>query len=287
MVELRTALGSPRPNLENYRHALETWSAQYLVGRLDGAPVACGMSVLFPWAAGDRHLPADAAVLPAFRSRGIGGQLLRLLSERGRELGKQGLRVEVKSDDPGSIRFVESRGFHEVEREEEVELDLAAIGEPPPAEPPDGIEIVSYNERPDLERGMYETDTEASADIPGEAGTHQPGFEEWRTFAIERPTRDLDLTLLALAGDEVVGVAYMEGYGDRFIHNLTGVRRAWRGRGVATALKRAQIAAAHARGANRLVTESHEDNAPMRNLNRKLGYRPTVTNIVFHGPLLI
>ena len=68
------------------------------------------------------------------------------------------------------------------------------------------------------------------------SSTHDQTFEEWRSFAIERPSRDHELTLLALAGGEVVGVAYLEKEG---FHNLTGVRRAWRGRGVASALKRA------------------------------------------------
>ena len=49
---------------------------------------------------------------------------------------------------------------------------------------------------------MYEVDREASADIPGLASSHDPTFEEWRSFAIERPSRDLDLTLLALADGE-------------------------------------------------------------------------------------
>ena len=63
---------------------------------------------------------ADASVVPEHRSQGIGEALLRRVSARGRELGKQGLQLEVRSDDPHSIRFVENRGFREIEREEEV-----------------------------------------------------------------------------------------------------------------------------------------------------------------------
>src|SRR5581483_12029525 len=118
------------------------------------------------------------------------------------------------------------------------------------------------------------------------ASSFDQTFEEWRVFAVERPSRDLDLTFLALAGGRVVGVAYLETYGDVHFHNLTGVARDWRGRGVASALKRAQIAGARARGSRRLVTESQHENAPMRNLNAKLGYRPTVARIVYRGPLL-
>jgi hypothetical protein len=35
----------------------------------------------------------------------------------------------------------------------------------------------------------------------------------------------------------------------------------------------------------RLVTESQHENLHMRQLNEKLGYRPTVGNVVYRGPL--
>jgi GNAT superfamily N-acetyltransferase len=274
---------SARPTLENLRHTQQAMTGEYLVARAKGAVVGCGMTAVFPGMQDDPMLWADASVVPARRSQGIGEALLRRVSARGRELGKMGLQLEVRSDDPHSIRFVENRGFREIEREEEVVLDLTALAAPPPVDAPPGVEIVSLAGRSDLERGMYEVDREASADIPGLGSSHDQTFEEWRSFAIERPSRDLDLTLLALADGEVVGVAYLEKEG---FHNLTGVRRDWRGRGVASALKRAQIVGAHARGMKRLVTESQHENLPMRRLNEKLGYKPTIANIVYQGPLL-
>ena len=275
-----------RTTLENCRHAQAAAAAQYLLARVEGAPVAAGFSGVFPWAQDDPYAWVDVNVLPAHRSRGLGSELLRRVSARASELGKHGIQLEVRSDDPHSIRFVENRGFEEIEREEEVELDLTALTSPPAVTPPAGIELVTLRDRPDLEREMFEVDREASADIPGLASTHvDRSFEAWRGFAIERPSRDHDLTFLALADGHVVGVAYMENYGDRGIHNLTGVRREWRGRGVATALKRAQIAGAHRRGLKALVTESQHENEPMRTLNLKLGYAPTVANIVYRGPL--
>jgi len=283
----RTIDESARPTLDNLRHARQAMDAEYLVARVDGDPVGCGMSVLFPGTRDEPFLWSDASVIAAYRSRGIGEQLLRRISARGRELAKQGLQVEVKENDEHSIRFVEKRGFQEIEREYEVELDLTALAAPPAVDPPPGIEVVSYTERPDLERQMYQVDREASSDIPGLASTLESTFEEWRIFAIERPSRDLDLTVLALADGRVVGVAYLENYGDRCFHNLTGVVREWRGRGVASAMKRAQIAGAYARGVKRLVTESQHENLPMRRLNEKLGYRPTIANIVYQGPLLV
>jgi RimJ/RimL family protein N-acetyltransferase len=96
------------------------------------------------------------------------------------------------------------------------------------------------------------------------------------------------LTFIALAGDQVIGYAGLDHYGDDAFHGLTAVKRAWRGQGVATALKRSQIAAAKERGIKRLVTESEERNTPMRRLNEKLGYRPepSLSTVVLRGPLL-
>lgn len=286
LVEVRRAVTEHAPDLDNLRHAQRSMSAVHLLARLDGEPVGCGMSCVFPGDAGSPFLWADASVVPAFRRRGIGETLLRQVSARGRELGKEGLQLQVVEDDEESIRFVEKRGYREVEREQEVVLELRSLEAAPPVEPPPGVVIVTRAERPDLEREMYEVDREASGDIPGLASSLQQTFEQWRSFAIERPSRDPELTFLALAGDRVVGVAYLDVIGGTPHHSLTGVVRDWRGRGVAIALKRAQIGAALARGHERLVTESHENNVPMRRLNENLGYQPRPGTITYRGPLL-
>jgi ribosomal protein S18 acetylase RimI-like enzyme len=282
----RAVSESARPDLDNLRHAQRSMSAVHLLGRLDGEPVGCGMSSVFPGMTAAPFLWADASVVPRYRRKGIGEALLREVSARGRELGKEGLQLEVREDDEESVRFVEKRGYREIEREKEVVLDLSRLSAPPPLDRPAGVAIVSRADRPDLEREMYEVDREASRDIPGTASEIRQTFEEWCSFAIERPSRDPELTFLALAADRVIGVAYLDVIAGVGYHSLTGVVRDWRGRGVAQALKRAQIAAAHARGLTRLVTESQHDNVPMRRLNEKLGYEPKPGMIVYRGPLL-
>src|SRR5205814_6026974 len=99
-------------------------------------------------------------------------------------------------------------------------------------------------------------------------------YEQFRSIEIERPTRKPQYFFIALAGDEPVGYATLDDFGRDAHNGLTAVRRAWRRRGVATALKQTQIAAARRAGFQRLVTGSEERNTPMRNLNEKLGYRP-------------
>lgn len=97
-----------------------------------------------------------------------------------------------------------------------------------------------------------------------------------------------EATFVALAGDEVVGYAKLSlspSRRDRAYHDLTGVKRSWRGRGVAGALKRAQIAWAQRQGYERLITSNEARNEPVRRLNERHGYRVEPGEITLRGPV--
>jgi len=66
---------------------------------------------------------------------------------------------------------------------------------------------------------------------------------------------------------------------------MTGVKRAWRNRGIAGALKRAQIAWAKAEGYERMETANELRNEPIRKLNARLGYREAPGRVVVRGPV--
>ena len=67
---------------------------------------------------------------------------------------------------------------------------------------------------------------------------------------------------------------------------MTGVLRVARGRGIAQALKRAQIAAAKEAGFERLRTQNDLANAAMRAVNERLGYRSRLEWVHLSGPVL-
>ena len=147
------------------------------------------------------------------------------------------------------------------------------------------MEIQSWEERPDLLPAMFELYREANADIPGLDAEAEMSFEDWRVRELERPARRHDLSFVAVAGDELVGLATLDIFPAGGFHGLTAVARlaaTRRGR----ALKRAQIAAAKAAGLERLYTESEERNEPMRRLNEQLGFRPIPGMVVMRGPLV-
>ena|SRR5919109_1450905 len=282
LIAVRQAV-DPRahPKLENLRHARDssTSGLVFLVGRISGGPVACG----FIEASSDDFAEGDISVIPDRRRRGIGSALLARISAHAKSLGKDSLQLEVRKSDEASRRFLAHRGFTEVGGEEAVSIRLGA--ERPAAAPPEGIEIVSRRRHPDPVAAMFGVYVEAVQDVPG--APQGETIESWRAREIDRPSRSPDLSFLAVASGEIVGYAVLDVFGDEGHHGFTAVKRAWRRRGVATALKRAQIAGATELGLERLVTASEERNLPMRSLNEKLGYRPDSgrSTVVMRGPL--
>jgi GNAT superfamily N-acetyltransferase len=228
------------------------------------------------------HADAHAEVVVHHRRRGIGSAVLTELSRRAAEGGKDELQVEIWEDDAESRGLFERRGYRVVGGERAVVLDLRTH-EPEPVEAPAGVEIVQR--KPEHIEGSYEVARQAGEDIPG---NEAPSYEEFRALDVDRPSLRPELCFVALAGGEVIGYAILNDYGRECHHGLTAVRRDWRGRGVAMALKRTQIARAGELGYERLVTESEERNDPMRNLNLKLGYLPdaSLSTVVLRGPLL-
>jgi GNAT superfamily N-acetyltransferase len=191
----------------------------------------------------------------------------------------------VREQDEEAVDYFQKRGYVEVERQKALELDLTGL-EAHRSQPPPGVEIFSWAERPDLTPGMYELYREASGDIPGLDAETGWTAAEWRARELERPNRRYDLSFLAVAGGEVVGYATLDVFPAGAFHGLTAVARAWRRRGVGRALKLSQIAAAKEAGLERLFTESEERNEPMRRLNEDLGFRPIPGMIVLRGPLV-
>jgi GNAT superfamily N-acetyltransferase len=251
----------------------------------DGQPVGTGAGEIVPTLADKAWLILE--VLPGARRAGAGTALLDHLRGWARDHGAAHVEVSVEEDDPESVAFAERRGFTEIGRESRLVLELDGF-EPPPVDLPAGIDqIATLAERPELIRGLYEVALEASPDIPGEEDDPVSPFDQWVREELgglgDRP----DAIFVALAGDEVAGYSKFHvplARPDELMHDLTGVKRAWRGRGVAGALKRAQLHWAKGRGVRRLVTMNEVRNEPIRRLNERLGYQLAPGKVHMRAP---
>jgi mycothiol synthase len=284
-VEIRNAVD---PQLAVAVDGVRRWMAtertvRHVLGYLDGDEVGAG----YVQEQGDVR-STDVAVgffgvVARARERGVGSALYEALSDHARALGKARLQVDTWEDELDGLGFLERRAFVEVERFARVRLDLdrATVPEAPV---PIGVEIVPLEGYEHLARSMYETAVEAYADMPS-TDPIESSFEDFRSREVERPGLRTDLSMLALAGGEVVGFGTIDVHGDACWHSLTAVRRSWRRRGLATAIKCAQIAAAKAEGVGSLSTFSERRNTAMRSLNERLGYLPLPDQVRLRGPL--
>jgi GNAT superfamily N-acetyltransferase len=108
--------------------------------------------------------------------------------------------------------------------------------------------------------------------------------EVWLREEATRP----DGSFVAFEGDDPVGYAGLMKHANgpaTAEHGLTVVRRDRRRRGIARALKQAQLHWASRNGVVELVTWTQRGNEAMQALNRSLGYVDHEKVITYHRPL--
>ncbi|NPC43997.1 GNAT family N-acetyltransferase [Nocardioides sp. zg-1230] len=243
----------------------ETPERLLVLAREDGVVVGSGMANRSEIGKAGSVIPR---VLPDHRRRGHGTALLERLVDHVADLGYD--TVRAGADDEGSLAFAHRFGFEEVNREVEQTYRITGPVEPTPT--PEGIEVVTAQERPGLWEGAYEGF----------------GLEALAGFAVDAPLEVTpdgwvrswlgDPMFLALHDGEVVGCAGLGLDPDRPTraeNSLTAVRRDWRRRGLAVHLKLVTLAWAAGHGIDEVYTWTQDGNAAMRALNTRLGYATT------------
>lgn len=234
---------------------------------------------------------ASIVVRPDARRQGVGSALLATVSDVAAAAGKTGLQLRAWEHRPEGIAFLEHRGFSELERARMVRLPLAGLARPIVA-PPDGIRLTTLAEHPDLVAQVHDIALEAFDDIPGGDEPMAAGdLAEFRARDIDRPGIPADGFFVAVDDATGAAVAYasllfLPASTTVAWHDMTAVRRAYRGRGLATVLKQATIAWAIDHGLEALETGNDVENAPMRAVNARLGYAPLPDELTMRGPLV-
>ncbi len=195
------------------------------------------------------------------------------------------------AEDP-MVPFLARRGFAEVNRMVPVMLDLAQFDSTRFTSPaPDGITFFSYAQAGDTEenrRKLYTLAAVLDRDAPtSDVHSEPPPFEEFVKH-FDRPEWNNNALLLAASDSGVwVGASqlrFQEHTGIAWTF-LTVVLPEYRGLGIAYTLKLRTIDAARARGCPLILTENHEDNAPMRAINKRLGFVPDAPAVSYSKDL--
>jgi GNAT superfamily N-acetyltransferase len=223
---------------------------------------------------GLEHLPYAEVWLHA-----VDDDVWRNASEAARGIGKDGLEVWTTDATPDVVAFLEEHGYEQVRHYRISELDVDAAPDP---EPP-AVPLTTFAERPDLAEQLYAVACEAYPDQPGREENRMSPYEVWRSWGLD--PHPPSAYFIALDGDRVLGYGYLELDGEHAKHGFTALRRDARGRGIAGAIKRAQIAWAKQHGIRTLRTANELRLPQMLSLNERHGYRTLYLEVVLRGPL--
>jgi GNAT superfamily N-acetyltransferase len=248
-----------------------------LLADVDGETVGCGVAGRSSF--GGRAFIAVRVVARA-RRRGVGTALAEALIDHARALDVTGVNAFVDAADEDGLRFVRRYGLEEVDYQLE---QVRAVRDEPPPDVPAGIVLVALDgRREELLRAAWPIAEAGYADMPTPQPMEVP-LAEWLRDEATLP----DGSYVAFEDNEIVGYAGLMERAEAGTaeHGFTVVRRDRRGRGIARALKQAEIHWASRNGIHTLVTWTQRGNESMQGLNRRLGYVDCDRAITFQGPL--
>jgi GNAT superfamily N-acetyltransferase len=225
---------------------------------------------------------AEVRVHPRHRRRGIGTALWDMLLASLRAHDAIVARTQIREDRAAGVHFAEQHGFQEVMRGWESRLPVAAF-EFDRFQPAvdrvlaSGVGITTLAAElardPANLRRVYEMDQEIGTDVPM-PDRFTPDFENFVDHAVRSPWALNDAYFIAVVDGTYAGVSalFKPQGGDWLQQGLTGVRRPFRGRGIATALKVTTISYARTHGVPEVRTWNEINNAPILAINTKFGF---------------
>jgi GNAT superfamily N-acetyltransferase len=296
-VRIVSAVYPDQPeSVQEWQHGDQTRDPQFLFARylveLDGRIVATGIYCQPWWSHKPGKYFVNLLVDPDYQGRGIGTQFYDFLMGHVLAREPEVVTAGTREDKPASIHFLTRRGYRQVQREPISELEVRQFDPQPFAEIPprvagQGIVIKSLEElaaqEPDWKHKLWQLQGDLFLDVPGPDPITIDSFEVYQERELGSPNFRIDGQFIALDGDHWVGMTALwttEADREKLFTGLTGVRREYRRRGIATALKLRAIDFAKRYGAKTIETGNDEGN-PMYQINLRLGFRPLPAWLTF------
>jgi len=211
--------------------------------------------------------------------------------------GASTLVARLHSRFSAEIESLEARGYREVRRQSEWELDLAGRKDQLLATAAAAREKVKaagvsmrtldQDDDPNKMQKLYDLTNESEQDIPTTVPIRTLPYDDWYRRWFASPGIRFDRVWIARLGDDIVGISMIEIPPQRGVTwtAYTGTAKRARGRGIARALKYETVAQAIELGLTRIRTSNDGDNAPILHLNAEMGYQRLDPMIELHRTL--
>lgn len=249
------------------------------------------------WMFNPRRFAGGAIVDVDHQNRGVGQFLyencLRFLSE----LNASEVWAFAKDDMPVALSFLGKRGFAERFRAWESWLnpavvDVSGLSGYSEKASAAGIKISTLarelRDDPECYRKLYRLNQDLMADVPSPEPFTPVPYEQWLAFDMKDPGLIPEAYAIAKHGSEYVGMSTIRHLDKEplGLHQaLTGVRREYRGKGIAIAMKLKVIDYARENGFEKITTENDTTNKAMYGINMKLGFKKQTGWIAFYKTL--
>jgi GNAT superfamily N-acetyltransferase len=244
-----------------------------------------------------QHFWMRLDVLPEQRQQGIGTQLYdHMLVMLQLEYDANELHTITTESRGYSIRFLNKHGFQEDKHDPKSHLNVANFDWTPfsrlaaqIAETGIEIKVLSdlMQEDVDALHKVYELHQLLVSEVPEPAEHTRVEFASWlEGYSSTNPYFIPEANFMALHGTAYIGLTSLWGTlsSDRLYTGMTGVKRAYRRKGIATALKLRTVSFAQTHGTRLLMTSNNSEN-PMYQLNLKLGFETYDTEVKLVKPM--
>ncbi len=227
------------------------------------------------------NFSVNVAVQPGCGGRGIGSRLYAHAVSQLGPLNPIAIRCTARTADVASMAFLEHRKYRPLMQIVEWCLDLDAI-HPPQSVKTDTTAVAEIaidtvaglKGDPERNRKLYSLVKYIRQDIP--MSSTLVDYEEFTEGYLGDSSYDADAAFVAIDGrGDYIGYTCMIGDGNASLYmGLTGVKREYRRRGVATQLKQCSIRYGHENGYRCIKSFCSAQNAPVEALNARCGFVP-------------
>ena len=266
-----------------------------LVAEHNGAIVGMALYDQNPGMYHPQVFQVDVVVAEAHRSRGIGRrlheELLRRLAPQ-RPIRRVG---RIYADDAHAAAFADRLGYREIKRDVNSALDLQSFDPAPWRHVLDRVDAqgITFVRMADISvddpriRAYYEFFGVVRADVPRSMPATPIDFDFFLAEVVQAPDALREASFLVFDGDRCIGLTqvYRSDASDELQTGLSGIDRAYRRRGIGSALKVRSLAAAKALGYPSIRTDNDARNEGMLAVNRALGFveRPAQVTVAWEA----